>query len=316
MKYALIADIHGNMPALEAVINDAKIQGVQHFAFLGDYCVGLAYPNDVINCIRSLDSKYVIIGNEDESFNYWRNTPTCQWPDGQFEAGPWYYKNLTDINKNYICTLPHEIIIKSDYFHPIILFHKPERYFPESSPAKINPHYYADGIDNKKFTIETFGLYCDDLLENDKLLHTQLSILNDGVYIFGHKHIQWCKRLNRKLLVNPGSCGVPLDFQTTAAYAILYWNQSSWECELHRVLYDVPTAISMMDSSQCALELPVWYGVISKEVSTAREQAIPFLNFTELYANELKDSVRPFTRDTWYRSFNMWKKNSSLKSQW
>ena len=147
MKYALISDIHGNMPALQAVIADANNMDVQNFAFLGDFCVGLAYPNEVLDIIRSVDSRYVVTGNEDESFIHWKNTPPAKWPDGQFEAGPWYYKNLSAINKNFISALPHEIRIKTDNMPPICIFHKPERYFPESSPTKINPHYYADGID-------------------------------------------------------------------------------------------------------------------------------------------------------------------------
>ena len=287
MKYALIADIHGNMPALEAVINDAKMQGVQHFAFLGDYCVGLAYPNEVLDLIRSLDSKYVVTGNEDESLIYWENTSPCNWPDGQYEAGPWYFKNLSIVNRNFIRTLPHEIIVISDNIPPVHLFHKPERYFLESSPVKIASHFYANGIDDEKFTVQSFSSYCKCLLENDQLLLKQLPALNNGVYVFGHKHIQWFQDLSGKLLISPGSCGVPLDFQTTAAYAIINYNKSYWECELHRVFYDVSTAISIMDESMCAREIPVWYGVISKETQTGRAQAIPFLHYTEQYANKL-----------------------------
>ena len=51
MKYALISDVHGNMPALQAVIADADKMDVTHFAFLGDFCVGLAYPNEVLDII-------------------------------------------------------------------------------------------------------------------------------------------------------------------------------------------------------------------------------------------------------------------------
>jgi len=54
MKYALISDIHGNIDALKAVLADAKRNNVQHYIFLGDYCIGLAYPNEVLNCIRAI----------------------------------------------------------------------------------------------------------------------------------------------------------------------------------------------------------------------------------------------------------------------
>ncbi|MCL2322126.1 MAG: hypothetical protein FWC47_08490 [Oscillospiraceae bacterium] len=51
IKYALISGIHGNLPALEAVIEDAIKNNVDQYVFLGDYCISLAYPNEVLNCI-------------------------------------------------------------------------------------------------------------------------------------------------------------------------------------------------------------------------------------------------------------------------
>lgn len=61
MKYALISDIHGNLPALKAVINDARENKVDHFIFLGDYCIGLGYPNEVVDCIRTTDPHILLV---------------------------------------------------------------------------------------------------------------------------------------------------------------------------------------------------------------------------------------------------------------
>ena len=95
MKYALISDIHGNLPALKAVINDARENKVDHFIFLGDYCIGLGYPNEVVDCIRTTRSSYIVSGNEDEVFlNY---LTICQSvAKGQFEAIPWVYNVLAE----------------------------------------------------------------------------------------------------------------------------------------------------------------------------------------------------------------------------
>ena len=78
MTYALISDIHGNMPALQAVLDDARGRNVQHHIFLGDYCLGLAYPNEVLDCIRSINSKYVVGGNEEDAIAGLKNIdPAC-----------------------------------------------------------------------------------------------------------------------------------------------------------------------------------------------------------------------------------------------
>lgn len=47
MEFAIISDIHGNLPALEAVIDDAGRNGVGCFIFVGDYCISNPYPGVV-----------------------------------------------------------------------------------------------------------------------------------------------------------------------------------------------------------------------------------------------------------------------------
>lgn len=66
MKFAIFSDIHGNLPALNAVIEDAEKQNVDSFLFLGDYCISNPYPDECIARIRSLDSKYAVRGNEEK----------------------------------------------------------------------------------------------------------------------------------------------------------------------------------------------------------------------------------------------------------
>ncbi|MDF2840559.1 MAG: Calcineurin-like phosphoesterase superfamily domain, partial [Clostridia bacterium] len=47
MRIAIVSDVHGNYPALLAVINDAIENKVDHFLFVGDYIFDLPYPNEV-----------------------------------------------------------------------------------------------------------------------------------------------------------------------------------------------------------------------------------------------------------------------------
>ena len=63
MKFAIISDIHGNLPALDAVVADAKNNNVDSFIFVGDYCLSNPYPNECIQRMRDLDKKYIIRGN-------------------------------------------------------------------------------------------------------------------------------------------------------------------------------------------------------------------------------------------------------------
>ena len=59
MKYAVISDIHGNKPALDAVLADAKRQGITDFIFAGDYCLSGPFPDECISTLRKIENKTV-----------------------------------------------------------------------------------------------------------------------------------------------------------------------------------------------------------------------------------------------------------------
>ena len=64
MKIALISDTHGNLPALEAVLEDIRAQGVDGIIFLGDAATLGPQPRETLEALRSLDCT-CILGNHD-----------------------------------------------------------------------------------------------------------------------------------------------------------------------------------------------------------------------------------------------------------
>ena len=44
MRFAIISDIHGNLPALDAVLEDTKNNNIDSFIFVGDYCLSMTSP--------------------------------------------------------------------------------------------------------------------------------------------------------------------------------------------------------------------------------------------------------------------------------
>ena len=65
MKFAIIADLHANLEALQAVLADAKEQGCTHHAFLGDMVGYCADPKACVDIIRAMSAPCVM-GNHDE----------------------------------------------------------------------------------------------------------------------------------------------------------------------------------------------------------------------------------------------------------
>ena len=65
MKYAIIADIHANLEALEVVLEDIKTQGCTHTACLGDVVGYGANPKECLDIVRGMNIP-VVKGNHDE----------------------------------------------------------------------------------------------------------------------------------------------------------------------------------------------------------------------------------------------------------
>ena len=65
MKIAVISDIHGNLPALEAVLEDIKSQGCEKIFCCGDIAMAGAEPDKTIDVIKNLNCK-IVQGNTDE----------------------------------------------------------------------------------------------------------------------------------------------------------------------------------------------------------------------------------------------------------
>ena len=107
MKYAVIADIHGNCPALQAVLKDAENRGITHFLFAGDYCISGPRPDECLTMIREIPEKTVIRGNEEKYLEDLEGKDPSQWTDGQMQISYWTYRNVRRENLEYVLSLPH-----------------------------------------------------------------------------------------------------------------------------------------------------------------------------------------------------------------
>ena len=70
----------------------------------------------------------------------------------------------------------------------------------------------------------------------------EVAEFSGDICLFGHNHLQFWAMFLKKILLNPGSCGMSSDYDVRAPYALLKI-QSEMEIELHRVEYDVEQTI-------------------------------------------------------------------------
>jgi len=232
-RIALISDIHGNMPALEAALADVESRGIARIFCLGDL-VGKGPHSDRAVDICQDRCERVIRGNWDDGLaTKVTHDPALRWH--QERLGP---KRLA-----YLRTLPNTIdLVLSG--QRIRLLH--------ASPAGVHHRVlHRDPIE----TLESM-FDCTDFTGYG---------FDPDVVGYGDIHTAYLRPVHLKVLFNAGSVGNPLD-QPLACYAILEGSLDSARASLVaitlvRVPYDIERAIQeaeaedMPELEQYAIEL-------------------------------------------------------------
>jgi diadenosine tetraphosphatase ApaH/serine/threonine PP2A family protein phosphatase len=196
--HALLYDIHGNLPALEAVIADARSQGTDEFVLGGDYALAGAWPVECVKRIEGLTG-VCIRGNTER----WLEDPSDA-PDDE---------------------LLHRLI---EYCRDQLGGSRVERLFELPVTTTIDDACVCHASPH-----DDTLTFMPEPTEGDRelLAHTDAPVV-----VFGHSHLQFTRdALDGRLLVNPGSVGLPFDGDRRAAYAL--WHGSR-DFELRRVDYD------------------------------------------------------------------------------
>lgn len=300
MKYAVISDIHGNYPALKLVTEDALKQGAQKFLFVGDYCISLPWGREAAETIGAMNNAYIIRGNEENYLNI---------PDGadaQFEISRWCRRTLSEEQRKWLNGLPAQLDLQCGDIN-IHMAHCSEAFIGKAETGRFS-------------TLQTALRYGDRCVSRDEFLRDiqyemlkdvgfqQLSdTLPEGVYIFGHTHIQWHMQAGKHLFINPGSCGIPLDCtEFGAPYTLLTIEDGMISVEERRIKYDVNALIERIRATEQYEKAPVWSEVIFRELLTGREKVYFFLKHVEEYAQRIGDERRPFAQDTWQAAYEEW----------
>ena len=217
MRIAIYSDIHGNLPALEAVLGDIAAQEPEAVYCLGDLVGYGASPNEVTARIKA-DGAPTIMGNYDDGVGFDRDDCGCAYRDeGEKERGQqslmWTREHTTAENKAFLQTLKLEIRFEA-HGKRILLVH--------GSPRRMNEYLFEDR------PVSSF----------QRLAASS----NADVIAFGHTHKPYTKQIDGVLFVNAGSVGKPKDGDWRACYAILDTTEPS--VSFRRVTYDVQKAAS------------------------------------------------------------------------
>lgn len=216
MKIALIGDVHANLAALEAVLNDMAEKGVDMVISTGDYMGYGPNPEEVVQLLRHIEVMGVA-GNYDlkvlkvkKKLRKWRRKRNPK----KWDPFLWDFKELSPSAKEYLETLPRERRF-SLCGKRFLLTH--------GSPQKINEALKPDTADLRLAELAEFT--------------------GAEVIITGHSHIAFSRKVKGTWFINPGSVGRPVDGDPRASYAILQVKPGYFHFSNYRVDYNIEQTV-------------------------------------------------------------------------
>jgi predicted phosphodiesterase len=179
---AVLYDIHGSLPALEAVLADAKEAGADAYLLGGDYGAWGPHPLECLELLRALPQTTWIRGNGER----WTRDPPLDRPE--------VVEALRERESGYGS--------EEGWLYSL------------QAQCELDGVLYVHG--SPLSDVDSFAAEADD--ERDVWM---LDGVRDRTVVFGHSHLQFRRAgPNGTTLINPGSVGMPLDGDVRGAYAL------------------------------------------------------------------------------------------------
>lgn len=183
---ALVYDVHGNLPALEVVLDDARAQGAQRFLLGGDYALFGPWPAETVARLRELEGATWIRGNGER----WTAAP------GEAPDDPVVQGAIAACREALGAQVVGELAT-----------------LPEGAAEASTRYCHASPASDVRSFRPTPAPDEAELLEG----------VDAARLVFGHTHLPFRRIAVQGVeLVNPGSVGMPFDGDPRAAYALVH----------------------------------------------------------------------------------------------
>lgn len=306
MKYAIIADVHGNYHSLRAVIEDGIRRNVDYFVFAGDYYGDMPYINEIHELISSVPG-YIVRGNKEDYLTELHMSARSQWTHIQFASLYWSYDECSEKNLFEMINLPEDITITDKTTQDkILVTHSITSVFDKCNLSELTSNKFACKMDINPFSHQEYLLYIDKLLNDDHKLKGKITKQSPNIYIFGHTHLQWHSYVGETLFINPGSCGKPLDYDQRAPYTILDIRGDETIVDEIRVEYNIDEAIKGLQESVLYDKARDWSRIVIGELKSARDEVSFFFNHLALVSQECGEDSWPVSTFVWKEAVSRW----------
>jgi predicted phosphodiesterase len=217
MRVAVLADIHGNLPALEAVLRDLDAAGADAIVLLGDMSVG-PLQADTLELLLSLGERAIWVQGNCERNLVEVFDGVYQRVGAAHEAGVvWSGRQLTRAQRDHLAALPRTVSIDIDGLGPVLFCHATARDDEEIVLVDSPMAWFEDGFAG----------------------------VQERTVVCGHTHMPFDRLAGGRRFVNPGSVGMPYGPPGTLAY----WALLGPEVTLRRTAYDLERAAAVLGAS-------------------------------------------------------------------
>ena len=237
MKYALISDIHANLPALQSVLADIASRQIADVFHLGDLVGYAPWPNETVQLLRESGIEGVC-GNYDSTVATDYKHCGCKYEDPRQEelshlSYAWTREHVLAETKLALGRLPFRIDLAPLGGHT-------------SSPRVILVHGTP--------TLNTL-YWTEDRPDDFCLKMARHAGAKEGdVIAVGHTHLPWTREVEGIHFVNTGSVGRPKDGDWRAGYVVLDVTEAGVTVDFIRVEYDVKLAAQGIRASSLPSE--------------------------------------------------------------
>lgn len=275
-RIAIFADVHGNVPALEAVLADIAGQGVDEVLVAGDLVGRGPQGSRVARRIRELGFPTIGGNHEDYMLDFRRGEVPAEWIEAdEWAASRWMAAELSEDDAAYLAALPFSLVRPG-----LRLVHGT----PRSKREGIGPW------------------------TSDEKLEAHLGEVPEPMLVCAHTHRPLVRELTAGTVVNVGSVGLPFNGDRRAQYAIFTRaggaggaadSDVRWQVEFRQVGYDLDRIFAIYESSGFLAHGGITARLLRLELEHARPLLVPFLQWTRARGVPPTDEdLEPFLRLT------------------
>ena len=236
MRLIALSDIHGNLPALQAVL--AAIEGTPDMVIVAGDTVGFGPQSaEVLELLRSKGCNFVKGNVDDYVVNPSSIERLYQFADQEISAGRpfrpllpltaiaestrWTRSQLSNQQLGFLTELPFSISV-------------------EPSPGRQLKVVHANPRDLERPIVQR---------DPDSELVLMLSGLDCDILVFGHSHNPFQRLVGNTLLLDVASLGFPTDGCPDAPYTEITFGEDGWRVKQHRIAYDTGVTASLIEAS-------------------------------------------------------------------